>query len=300
MKTIAFIGFGEVAARFCGAATQAGARVIAYDVLIDKPGGIEKLKQRIAGDGPEFMPLQQLLDNARTVLSTVTTDVALDAARACVPHLGSNHVYVDLNATSPEIKREIGKVISAPGAAFVEGAILGAVGVTGARTRILVCGERANAVALTLSGLGLNVAFYGTDIGRASTFKLLRSVFSKGLEALLLEAMLAARRADVFDDVWREIVATIEEKPFAEVATNWMVTHGTAHERRYHEMVQVEALVKALGVEPLMTEATTAFFARSTQLGLAPSFANKPSSSAEVVAALDALACSAPVVKNAA
>ena len=85
------------------------------------------------------------------------------------------------------------------------------------------------------------------NIGRASTFKLLRSVFSKGVEALLLESLLAARRAGVAEDLWREIVETIDERSFAEVGGNWVRTHGRAHARRHHEMVQVEELCESLG-----------------------------------------------------
>jgi 3-hydroxyisobutyrate dehydrogenase-like beta-hydroxyacid dehydrogenase len=299
MNKIGFMGFGEVASRFGAALRAAGSCVMAYDILLDRPGGQELLAQRAAANGPEFVSLEQMLAHAGLIFSTVTTDVALQAAKTCAPGLGPQHVYVDLNATSPQIKRAIADIITPTGAAFVEGAILGAVGVTGAQTRVLLCGQRADGLASSLRALGLNVAFYGTEIGRGSTFKLLRSVFSKGLEALLLEAMLAARRADVMDDVWQEIVATLSEKPFAEVGSNWMLTHGSAHERRYHEMVQVEAMVRGLGVEPLMTAATTRFFERSTKIALSKSFARKPVSSTDVVDALDALMRAIPTTKTA-
>ena len=141
----------------------------------------------------------------------------------------------------------------------------------------------------TLTRLGLNVAFYGREIGRASMFKLLRSVFSKGMEALLLETLLAARRAGVADDVWREIVETLEERPFSDVGANWMRTHGTAHARRYHEVVQVEELLRELGVEPLITRGTAALFERSTRLCLAKQFKTPPSGPEEVLGALDKL-----------
>lgn len=299
MDTIGFVGFGEVASRFAAALAAGGARVVAYDLLVDRAGGIDRLQGRVRGAGVEFLPLAAVLAEARTVLSTVTTDVAMEAARACVPHLRTGHVYVDLNATSPEAKQAIGRVIDASGAAFVEGAILGAVGVTGAATRVLLCGQQAEPAASALSALGLNVAGYGTEIGRASAFKMMRSVFSKGLEALLLEAMLAARRAGVAEDVWNEIVTTIDEKPFAQVATNWMVTHGTANERRHHEMVQVGELLAALGLDAPMTRATTAFFARSARLGLAGSFSEKPTRADEVLAALERLICPAPAMPSA-
>jgi 3-hydroxyisobutyrate dehydrogenase-like beta-hydroxyacid dehydrogenase len=294
VTAIGFLGFGEVASRFAAALAQHGAEVCAFDVLVAQPGGSDKLAARAGGTPIAFVPLVEMTARADLVLSTVTTDVALEAARACAAHLDRRHTFVDLNATSPDLKREIGAAIAASGAAFVEGAILGAVGVTGAATRILVCGEHGEAIADTLAGLGLNVGYYGPEIGRASTFKLLRSVFSKGLEALLLEARVAARRAGVGDDVWREILETIDERPFAEVAGNWMRTHGTAHARRYHEMVQVEALLRDLKLDPLITQATTAFFERSTRLQLSGAFPAAPKNADEVVAALDRLLTSNP------
>jgi len=191
--SIAFVGFGEVASRLSAAVLANGGHVSAYDVLLETDA--ETLKRR-AGDAPiEFGSLASVIAGSAIVLSTVTTDVALRAAAACEPHLRPDQTFVDLNATSPTIKRRIGDTIVGSGANFVEGAILGAIGVTGARTRILVCGEKAEPTAQTLTSLGLNVGFYGHQVGRASMFKLLRSVFSKGMEALLLETLLAARRA---------------------------------------------------------------------------------------------------------
>ena len=289
MTTIGFMGFGEVASRLAAALHQYGAQLAAYDVMLDRSGGNDILKVRAADAPVKFLPLAEMLACSEIVLSTVTTDVALEAAKASAAHLNGGHVFVDLNATSPAIKRAIADALAPSGANFVEGAILGAIGVTGAQTRILVCGDRAENVTETLTRLGLNVGFYGAEIGRASTFKLLRSVFSKGMEALLLESLLAARRAGVGDDVWREIVQTLDERPFAEVGGNWMRTHGSAHARRYHEMVQVEALVRELGVEPLLTRATTAFFERSTRLELSKTFQDSPTDTEQVLAALDNL-----------
>jgi len=109
------------------------------------------------------------------------------------------------------------------------------------------------------------------------------------MEALLLETLLAARRAGVGDEVWREIVATLDEQQFKDVGGNWMRTHGVAHARRYHEMTQVESLVSELGIELLMTHATTTFFERSTRLALSKAFRRNPVNQEEVLAALEKL-----------
>jgi 3-hydroxyisobutyrate dehydrogenase-like beta-hydroxyacid dehydrogenase len=282
-----FVGFGEVAAHFCAALHGKGAEVLAYDVLLKRAGGREKLAARARGRPPELAPLDDALERADIILSTVTTDVALEAARSCAPHLRAGQLFIDLNATSPAVKREIAAVVNGAGADFVEGAILSAIGVAGAGAKVLVCGERAEEAARTLSALGLNLHDYGREIGRASSFKMLRSVFSKGIEALLVESLLAARRAGVEQDLWREIVATIDAAPFAEVGGNWIRTHAAAHERRWHEMVQVAAVLRELGLDAPMTEATVKLFGRSTRLRLREAFPAPPASEHAVVAELD-------------
>jgi hypothetical protein len=55
-------------------------------------------------------------------------------------------------------------------------------------------------------------------------------------------------------------------------AENWVRTHAGAHERRYHEMVQVEDTIRDLGLRPVMTAATRAILARSQGLGLGDAF----------------------------
>jgi 3-hydroxyisobutyrate dehydrogenase-like beta-hydroxyacid dehydrogenase len=288
LKTIGFVGFGEVAACFGAALRANGAKVLAYDVLLDQPGGREKLAARAKDTAVEWLALPALLAQADVVLSTVTADVAVAVARNCAPHLQRGRPYVDLNATSPAIKREVASAIASSGADFVEGAILPAVGVAGAKSQVLLCGARAEEIAGVLTGLGLNFKGYGAEIGKASSFKMLRSVFSKGLEALLVECLLAGRRAGVEDDLWREIVGTLDAASFQDVGSNWVRTHGTAHARRYHEMVQVQSVLRELGVDAPMTEGTVKLFERSTRVSLKDQFPKSPAQATEVIAELDA------------
>jgi 3-hydroxyisobutyrate dehydrogenase-like beta-hydroxyacid dehydrogenase len=283
-----FLGFGEVASRFAERLRERGARVLAYDVLLDRPGGRETLVARAAGSPPELLPLADLIAQADIVLSTVTTDVALAVAKHCVPLLRTGQIYLDLNASSPSVKRETAAVIGPSSADFVEGAILSAVGVAGADAKVLLCGARAVEVTGKLSTLGLNVHTCGTEIGKASSFKMLRSVFSKGLEALLIECLLAARRAGVEQALWQEIVATIDAASFDDVGGNGVRTHATAHGRRYHEMLQVADVLRELHVDAPMTSAAVALFERSTRLALKDAFPAPPASPTGVIAALDA------------
>lgn len=252
---IAFVGFGEVATAFSAALAARGAAVAAFDA------NPERTKAR---------SLAEALQGADYVFSTVTTSVARQAAEQCAGQLRSGQTYVDLNATEPKLKADIGRIVSASGAAFVEGALLGAVGVTGAKTEILLGGPHARRAERELRDVGLNVRFYSEEIGKASMFKMLRSVFSKGMEALLIEFLAAGERAGIRADLWNEVTTLFASQGFEKVAANWVRTHASAHARRHHEVQQVAGVLRELGLDPIVTAATESFFARSGRLGLRP------------------------------
>jgi len=268
---ITFVGFGEVAGAFSAALAARGVEVAAYDVLLAQPEGAERLESRAASAPVAFLPLPRALYGARYILSTVTTSVARAAAQQCAAHLQAGQTFVDLNATEPQAKKEIAAIVEATGAAFVEGALLGAVGVTGAKTEILLGGPHARAAEKDLAGtLGLNARFYSEEIGKASMFKMLRSVFSKGMEALLVEFLVAAERGGIRADLWSEVTTLFATQPFEKVALNWVRSHSGAHARRRDEVKQVAEVLRSLGVEPVMTSAAQAIFERSGRLGLMP------------------------------
>lgn len=246
-----------------------------------------RLAQRAGGDRVRFVSLADLVAGSDWIFSTVTTTVAESVARRAAPYLSAGKIYLDLNATSPAVKQTLAAIIGSAGAHFVEGAILTAVGVTGTGTRILIGDTAGRASADALASLGLNASHYSCEIGKASAFKLLRSIFSKGIEALLIEFLVAGRRAGLQEDLWREVVDLFAKNGFEKVAENWIRTHATAHERRHHEVGQVVEEMRTLGVEPLMTSATEAVFSRSVAAGLKTEFATTPPTPDAVIAALE-------------
>lgn len=285
---ISFVGFGEVASAFSKAIRENGAEVAAYDVNLTRTGGADRLERRVRAPGIQFRPLPEAVRGADFVLSTVRSQTAPAAARECAAHLKPGQLFVDFNSTSPAVKREIAGIIRPSGADFVEGAILGAVGATGAATPALTGGEKGQAAATELSRLGLRVSYFSGELGQVSLFKMLRSVFSKGVEALLLELMVAGRRAGLEEPLWDDLVRDLMTRtPFEKVASNWVQTHPGASARRHHEMTQVVETLRELGVDPLMTRATEAFFRRSCELGLAKAFPEKPASVGAVVEVLN-------------
>ncbi len=286
-RQVGFIGLGEVTTTLSRELVRNGAKVRAFDTLSATPGGRKILEERIAGSGVKLSTLEEVAADSHYVLSAVPTQEAVSAARAASPHLKRQTIYVDMNSTSPADKIAIGRIIEASGARYVEATILGAIGAGGAATRIIIAGTEGEKVAAELSDLGLNVEYYASEVGRASMFKMLRSVFSKGLECILIELLLAGRRAGIEDDLWSEVCRFMRDHPFDTVADNWIRTHPVACERRYHEMVQVNGTLRALNLDAPMSRAAESFFLRSCGLGVGEAFQQKPESRGTVLQYLE-------------
>jgi 3-hydroxyisobutyrate dehydrogenase-like beta-hydroxyacid dehydrogenase len=265
-REIGFIGFGEVGRTFAQEMKSKGAGVCYYDIVNKK-----------AEPWISSLSLSDLIERCDVILSTASTHVAVQIATEAARYLTSGKIYADMNSTSPSVKKRIAGIIEPSKAHFIEGAILSAVGETGPRAAILVCGEKAEEFSRLMNQFGLiNLKYFSPRIGEASQVKMIRSVFSKGVECLLLEMLIAGRRAGVADYIWRDIVDFMTKNSFERVAENWIKTHPLACERRYHEMVQVVETLKELRLEPLMTRGTLEFFEKSRTLGLEKVFDSKP------------------------
>ena len=97
---------------------------------------------------------------------------------------------------------------------------------------------------------------YAEEIGRAAATKLCRSVVIKGVEALLTEAMLAARGWGVEEDVLASLDNLLPSDDWEGLAA-YMISRSLVHgTRRAEEMREAAATVAAAGVEPLMAQAT--------------------------------------------
>jgi 3-hydroxyisobutyrate dehydrogenase-like beta-hydroxyacid dehydrogenase len=249
VPTIALIGFGEAGSTFARAARWTGART--FDIAADRRDIADELGVTFA------QTAAQALTGADLVLSLVTADAALAVARDYAPFLAAQTLWCDMNSVAPDTKRAAAEHIAAAGARFVDGAVLAPVNPAKMAVPLLLAGDHAEAAQAALGAAGFtNGRVVGTEVGRASAIKMIRSVMVKGVEALTAEMMLAATRAGVAEDVLASLDAS--ERPqtwFTRAAYNIerMATHGA---RRATEMEESARTLIALGVEPTMTQGT--------------------------------------------
>jgi 3-hydroxyisobutyrate dehydrogenase-like beta-hydroxyacid dehydrogenase len=247
IQRLALIGYGEAGATFARAAGWAGG-VAVWDVLPLRRALASQAGLRVGGSAVET------LADAALVLSLVTADQALAAARDYAALLAPDAIWCDMNSVAPETKRLSAQAV---GPGYVDVAVLAPVDPAGMAVPLLLSGTMAGQAREALLAAGFsNVRVVGADIGQASAIKMIRSVMVKGIEALTAEMMLAATAAGVSADVLASLDASEMPKPWARRAAyniERMVVHGA---RRAAEMEEAARTLEALGVAPLMTLGT--------------------------------------------
>jgi 3-hydroxyisobutyrate dehydrogenase len=256
---IGFLGFGEAGSTIANGLRGAGVESLAaYDINRGDPRRGPVMERRAAESGTILVSSNaELASRSEIIFSTVTSSAALDAATQTAPHLTARHIYADLNSVSPDLKQEIGAVVSATGARFVEVAVMAPVAPYGHRVPMLLGGPAAATFVTAMAPFGLRMEVLdGAAIGSAAAVKMCRSIIVKGLEALMCECVLGASRygADtyVFDSL-NESFPGLDWKKLADYMVGRVAVHG---ERRAREMEEVAETLRAIGIEPIMAEAT--------------------------------------------
>jgi 3-hydroxyisobutyrate dehydrogenase-like beta-hydroxyacid dehydrogenase len=259
-RRLALIGFGEAARAF---APGLSASLRGYDRKDDAD-----MHDAFAADGVVACDSPgNALDGAEGVLSLVTADQALAAARAS-DGLARDAFWFDMNSVAPNTKRAAAEAV---GGRYVDVAVMAPVHPKRTAVPLLVAGPHAADGADFLRDLGFrDVSIAGDAVGAASAIKMIRSVMVKGIEALSAECVLAAEAARVRGAV----IASLDASwPGADWATRFdynldrMMAHGV---RRAAEMEEVVATLDALGTGSAMSRATVERQRAIGALGIAP------------------------------
>ncbi|WP_066702184.1 NAD(P)-dependent oxidoreductase [Sphingobium amiense] len=251
-QDIGLIGFGEAGSTFARAGDWRR-RACAFDILLPDAA------MRSAMDEAGVARADALTEIARAplILSLVTADQALIVARQAARHLRPGTLYCDGNSVAPQTKQAAAQAIEAAGGHYVDVAIMAPVDPARLTVPLLLSGARAEAAKARLGALGFgNSRIVGDAVGRASSIKMIRSVMVKGVEALTAECVIAARQADVLDEVLASLDASEKARPWHERADynlDRMMVHGL---RRAAEMEEAVRTLDGLGTGSVMTRGT--------------------------------------------
>jgi len=241
---VALLGLGEAGGAIAADLVAGGVRVVGWD---PDPGRV--VEGVVAAESAREAAVE-----AEVVLSVNAQSAAIAAAGSVAGVLTPRHLYADLNTTSADVKRRLADAVAPSGAAFADVALLGPVPESGIRTSALVSGSGADRFAAIFGELGMPVDVLGREPGVAATRKLVRSIFTKGLAASVIESLDAARAAGCEPWLRAEIVAMLESAD--ERLVDRLVEGSYRHARRRVEEMDAAAELEAeLRLVPRVTTA---------------------------------------------
>jgi len=256
MERVCVFGLGEAGSIIASDLVGVGATVSAFDPApVATPDGVRRF------DDPRAAVKQ--VDMVWSITAAVDARTALEQALADLPR--SVH-YADFATADPTLKLDLETTANAAGLVFTDAALMAPVAGRGIRTPVVASGAAAEDFAGFARSFGMEVTVVGARAGAAATHKLVRSVFVKGLAAVLIESMSAADAAGIADDTWATIVDQVRA---ADEAFLVRLIEGTRRHarRRLDEMEAAVSLLDGLGVASTMAASTAESLRREIEEG---------------------------------
>lgn len=258
---ISLIGFGEAGQAFVEGWRKAGfsGDLFAFDIkTLSNSQSIVNAKM---SDYEKFditgcKSSNETVAAGAAIFSLVTADKAFEAASEAARYIHKDTFFFDCNSCAPGSKRKSAALIEAAGGRYVDTAVMAPVHPKLHQTPLLVAGPHSiDAVGYLNDILAMSSKRVEGDVGAASSIKMIRSVIMKGLEAVILESVLAGRRAGVDDIVLDSMEQTYPGFGWKKRAAYMMERAATHGIRRSAEMREVANTVRELGFSGSMSDA---------------------------------------------
>ena len=239
--TIGVLHPGEMGSGVAASAKAAGARV-----LWVSEGRGSATRKRAEAEGLEDVgTLARVAREAQVILSVCPPGSAMDLAKEVAAHRFTG-IYVDGNAIAPATTRKVGEIMTAAGATYIDGGIVGPPPRKPGVTRLYLSGAGAHEVADMLNGGLLQAIPLDGPIGAASAVKMAYAGWNKTQQALLMAVRAYAMREGVEEALLREWAISQPELP----KRSESAVTGTARKawRFVGEMEELAAAFAAAGV----------------------------------------------------
>ncbi len=258
IQRVAIVGFGEAGGIIGKDLASRGLSVSTFDILLHSKEAREAMLAKIRESKVQANEsLGDCVREAELVISSVTASSALDVAKEASRMLQAGQFFLDINSVSPGTKQKMAAYFEKAEAHFVEAAVMAAVPPQRLKVPMLLGGVRATELAERMSSIGMNASVASDRIGVASAVKMCRSVVIKGLEAIAVESMFAARRYGAENAVLASLAATFPEMGWNAQLPDYLISRIAEHgKRRAAEMREAAQALRDVGIAPLMADAT--------------------------------------------
>ena len=262
MATIGLLHPGEMGAAVGGCLVSVG-----HTVLWDPDGRSRASTGRALGAGLDGVGLAAVLSRSSVILSVCPPHAALDVAHQ-VAGRGFSGVYVDANAVSVATAQQVAAVVSAGGASYVDGGIIGPPPDASGHTRLYLSGGRAAEVQALFRRSALDARIAEGPLYAASATKMAYAAWTKGTSALLLACRALARA----EGVERTLLAewALSQPRLAEQSEQAALSAALKGWRWIGEMDEIAAAMADAGLPTGFHEAAADVYDRTSRTTPAP------------------------------
>jgi 3-hydroxyisobutyrate dehydrogenase-like beta-hydroxyacid dehydrogenase len=257
MATIGLLHPGEM-----GAAVGGSLVLVGHEVLWDPAGRSRATTGRALSAELTGVKFDRLIAKSSVILSICPPHAALDVAHQ-VAAAGYAGCYVDANAISAATAEQVAAVVTAAGASYVDGGIIGQPPEAPGYTRLYLSGPQASEVRVLFKRSRVDARIAEGPLYAASTVKMAYAAWTKGSSALLLAARALARAGGVEPTLLAEwqlsqpnLTAQSERAAAAAAAKGW---------RWIGEMEEIAASMSAVGLPDGFHEAAAELFDRASR-----------------------------------
>ena len=281
---IGFLGLGEVGSRYSSGMVGDGANVKGYDLKFGLPEFADNEARARDGGVQLVKSAQELVEGSDIILCPTTCAQAVETAQSAAKYLKAGQIYVEFNSAIPSVKAKCQEIVETTGADFIDACTLNSPVLYGHHNRCIISGPRAKEVMGILASYGMDhIAFMGERAGQACAFKCTRSIFMKGIEALFIEFVCAARKNGIMEEVVDSMVVNLSDDLKKQLCL--LARSDVVHAKRRAE--EIEAIIQMLEdmeLDNTMSVATTKKLHWAHNLGLKEKFNNTvPESMEETV-----------------
>ncbi len=211
----------------------------------------EKAGIRDVGTMEELVEQSDLIMSM--TVSAAVTDVIQQVADALAA-TGSDTLFAECNAVSPQLVRTLEPVITAAGGRFVDVSIIGGPPRSGYSPHFYVSGEQATQFE-QLDDFGLTVLNLGGDVGQASGIKMCYAAMTKGSWALYTQLLMAAEMMGLTEPLLAEFQSG--QQAALQRMERTIPTVPPRSRRWVSEMEEIRDTFSELGMTPQIFEGVT-------------------------------------------
>lgn len=255
---IGFIGYGEASFELSiGFKNKGISEIFAYDNCNKESPRYYLLKENAKKANVKLLDRpQDVLTFAKVIFVAVPSRYSIEACQSVLSNINNETLYIDVSAATPNVKHKISQIVIRKGGKFVDASMMGPLTIYKNKVPIFASGNGTKKFINIMKHYGMNIKYISEHAGDASAIKLLRSIYMKGIAAVLVEVLEAAVSMNMDEFVLESLEETMDDSTFRDLV-NQLITGTSIHsKRRADELKGSLEILENLNLNSILTSAT--------------------------------------------